>query len=241
MKTWVKGLICATVIGSVLTAEAFPLRVDIDVSTKRDRKMVGAGDSGEVKMETVTVKVKVRKSGGDIPEGKLFAELYVIGKQLHTGYYGIIDVQKGEFELLQENQYTAEYTSPPYTLTTTGGNIKAGGVSNIPRLIQQHSPESVLFHLFLSPGHPVFAHLGQIQFVNIVGDLDSKIQTAFKPGCPHFIVQLARIRILFHRLCLPSAFVYSMTYFCQDNQKFKFEVVTTQVVRLKVFRLKTEG
>ena len=40
---------------------------------------------------------------------------------------GIIDVQKGEFELLKENQYTAEYTSPPYTLGTTGGNINAGG------------------------------------------------------------------------------------------------------------------
>jgi hypothetical protein len=128
MKNWIKGLICLAVVGCVVAADAFPLRVDIDVSTKRDRRMVGAGDSGEVKMETVTVKVKVRRSGGDIPEGKLFAELYVIGKQLHTGYYGIIDVQKGEFELLKENQYTAEYTSPPYTLTTTGGNIKAGGV-----------------------------------------------------------------------------------------------------------------
>lgn len=128
MKSWINGMICVTVLGSVLAAEAaFPLRVDIDVSTKRDRKMVGAGDSGEVKVETVTVKVKVRRSGGDIPEGKLFAELYVIGKQIHTGNYGIIDVQKGEFELLKENQYTAEYTSPPYTLAETKGNINVGG------------------------------------------------------------------------------------------------------------------
>jgi hypothetical protein len=121
-------MICVTVLGSVLAADAaFPLRVDIDVSTKRDRKQVGAGASGEVKMESVTVKVKVRKSGGDIPEGKLFAELYVIGKQIHTGHYGIIDVQKGEFELLKEKDYTAEYTSPAYTLTETKGNINAGG------------------------------------------------------------------------------------------------------------------
>ncbi len=128
MKNWIKGMICVTVLGSVLAADAaFPLRVDIDVTTKRDRKQVGAGDSGEVKMETVKVKVKVRKSGGDLPEGKLFAELYVIGKQIHTGHYGIIDVQKGEFELLKENKYTAEYTSPPYTLTETQGNIRAGG------------------------------------------------------------------------------------------------------------------
>ena len=128
MKNWIKGLICATVVGGVLTAEAqFPLAVDIDVSTKRDRRQAGAGDSGEVKVESVTVKVKVRRSRGDIPEGKLSAELYVIGKQIHTGHYGIIDVQKGEFELLKENQYTAEYTSPPYTLTETKGNIRAGG------------------------------------------------------------------------------------------------------------------
>ncbi len=128
MKNWIKGMICVTVIGSVVAADAaFPLRVDIDVSTKRDSKQIGAGDSGEVKRESVIVKVKVRKSGGDIPEGKLFAELYVIGKQIHTGHYGIIDVQKGEFELLKENKYTAEYTSPSYVTGRTSGNIDVGG------------------------------------------------------------------------------------------------------------------
>lgn len=128
MNNYIKGMICVTVLGSVLAAEAaFPLRVDIDVSTKRSSKMIGAGDDGSVKAKTVQVKVKVRKSGGDIPEGKLFAEVYVIGKQIHTGDYGIIDVQKGEFELLKEKQYTAEYVSPTYTLGETGGNINVGG------------------------------------------------------------------------------------------------------------------
>lgn len=128
MKNSIAGMICVAVMGSVLVTEAaFPLRVDIDVSTKKSRKQLGSGDSGEVRVETVQVKVKVRKSGGDLPEGKLFAELYVIGKQIHTGNYGIIDVQKGEFELLKENDYKAEYASPTYTLGETKGNINAGG------------------------------------------------------------------------------------------------------------------
>lgn len=128
MKSWIKGIVCVTLLGSVVTAEAaFPLRVDIDVTAKRKKKQIGAGYDGEVKQETVQVRVKVRKAGGDVPEGKLSAELYVIGKQTHTGNYGIIDVQKGEFELLRENGYEAEYTSPPYTLTETKGNIDVGG------------------------------------------------------------------------------------------------------------------
>ena len=127
MKNWIKGLICSAVVGSVVAVDAFPLRVDIDVSTKRDTKQIGAGDSGEVKRESVIVKVKVRKSGGDVPEGKLSGELYVIGKQIHTGNYGIIDVVKKEFELLKENDYTAEYVSPSYVLGRTEGNIDVGG------------------------------------------------------------------------------------------------------------------
>ena len=128
MKSWIKGMICVSVLGSVLVSEAaFPLRLDIDVSTKKSRKQIGAGDSGEVRAETVQVKVKCRKAGGDLPEGKLHAELYVIGKQIHTGNYGIIDVQKGDFELLKENGYAAEYASPTYTLGETKGKINAGG------------------------------------------------------------------------------------------------------------------
>jgi hypothetical protein len=128
MKSWIKGLICAATVCCVVAAEAtFPLRVDIDVSTKRSSKQIGAGDRGEVKRESVIVKVKIRKSGGDVPEGMLSGELYVIGKQIHTGNYGIIDVVKKEFELTKENDYTAEYVSPSYVLGRTAGNIDVGG------------------------------------------------------------------------------------------------------------------
>lgn len=112
---------------SVLSAVAFPLKVDIDVNSKRSKRQIGAGDSGEAKRESVAVTVKIRKSSGDLPDGKLNAELYVIGKQIHTGNYGIIDVQKGEFELLKENDYTFTYESPVYTLGATSGNVNVGG------------------------------------------------------------------------------------------------------------------
>jgi len=127
MQKTLKMIVCLTVLGGLSAAWALPLRVDIDVSTKRSRKEIGAGSEGSAKLENVVVRVKVRKSGGDVPEGKLSAELYVIGKQIHTGNYGIIDVQKGQFELTKENSYTAEYTSPTYTLGTTDGNINVGG------------------------------------------------------------------------------------------------------------------
>ncbi len=122
------GVFMAVLAAGVLSVEAFPLKVDIDVTTKRERKELGAGDSGSAKAESVVVKVKIRKSGGDVPEGKLQAELYVIGKQLHTGYYGIIDVRKGEIELTKENDYTFTYESPAYTLAQTSGKVKVGGV-----------------------------------------------------------------------------------------------------------------
>ncbi len=129
MKNWkTSGVIAVVLAAGVFTADAFPLKVDIDVTTKRDRRELGAGNAGNAKVETVVVKVKIRKSGGDVPEGPIFAELYVIGKQLHTGYYGIIDVQKGEIALTKENDYTVFYDSPPYALPQTSGNIKAGGV-----------------------------------------------------------------------------------------------------------------
>ena len=127
MRIWNKGLVCVSVLASgVLAAGAFPLKVDIDVSTKRTRQQIGAGVSGEARVEDVSLKVKIRRSGGDIPEGMLHAELYVIGTKVHTGDYVIIDVQKGDFELSRDNNYEFVYESPTYSLGATSGNIKAG-------------------------------------------------------------------------------------------------------------------
>ncbi len=123
-----KGLLGVAVMGAVVAAEAaFPLRVDIDVSTKRSTKQVGAGDDGEVKMEQVQVRVKIRKSGGQPYTEPLNVELYVIGKQIQTGYFGIIDVVKKEFNFTKENDNTFEFKTQMYALPRTSGNINVGG------------------------------------------------------------------------------------------------------------------
>lgn len=131
MKRLIKGFLCVAVLGSVLTLEVkaqFPLKVDIDVSTKRHRKSIGAGIDGEAKVEQLRVRVKIRKAGGQAYTDPLTAELHVIGKQIHTGYFGIIDVQKVEFFLNKEDDNSFEYMSPMYAIGRTSGNISVGGV-----------------------------------------------------------------------------------------------------------------
>ena len=130
MKSLVKGLVCVAVLGSVMASSAqtkFPLRVDIDVSAKRSRKNIGAGEEGQARVEQVQVRIKVRKSSSQPWTDPVHAELYVIGKQIQTGYYGIIDVQKGEFGFSKENDNTFEYESPMYSLGNTTGNVNVGG------------------------------------------------------------------------------------------------------------------
>ena len=123
-----KGLLSVAIMGAVVVAEAaFPLRVDIDVSTNRDSKQIGAGDDGHVKRESVKIRVKVRKSGGQAYTDPLNVELYVIGKQIQTGYFGIIDAVKKEFNFTKENDNSFEFWSPMYALGKTDGNINVGG------------------------------------------------------------------------------------------------------------------
>jgi len=130
MKGLTKGFLSVAVLGSIVATSAhaaFPLRVDIDVSAKRSTRQVGAGDSGEAKVEQVQCRVKIRKSGGQPYTDPLTAELYVIGRQIHTGYYGIIDVVKKEFNFTKENGNTFEFKSQMYAIGKTGGNINVGG------------------------------------------------------------------------------------------------------------------
>jgi hypothetical protein len=129
MKRHLKFFVLAAA-ASALTAgaqTAFPLKVDIDVNPKTSRRNIGAGTSGEARMEQVQVHVKIRQSGGQLYEGPLKAELYVIGKQIHTGYYGIIDVIKEDFSFSQENKRTYEFSSQMYSIGQTSGNINVGG------------------------------------------------------------------------------------------------------------------
>jgi hypothetical protein len=126
-----KCILGLVVAGSVVAANAegtFPLRVDIDVSTKRTTKNLGAGKDGEAKIEQVQLRVKVRKSSGQPYAETLSAELYVIGKEVHTGLIGIIDAVKKDFTFTKDNDNTFEFTSGQYSMPRTQGNIDAGGV-----------------------------------------------------------------------------------------------------------------
>ncbi|MEN8254503.1 MAG: hypothetical protein ABFR33_03435 [Verrucomicrobiota bacterium] len=130
MKGLMKGFLSAAILASVMATSVyatFPLRVDIDVSTKRHKKSIGAGDAGEAKVEQVQCRVKIRKAGGSPYADQLTAELYVIGQQIHTGYFGIIDVVKKDFTFTKENDNTFEFLSKMYALGATSGNINVGG------------------------------------------------------------------------------------------------------------------
>ena len=130
MTSRMKSLLGVMMVGSVLVASAqatFPLRVDIDVSVKRDSNNIGSGSSGSAKVEMVKCRVKVRKAGGQAYTKPLTAELYVIGRQIHTGYYGVIDVVKKEFTFSKENDNTFEFITRAYPFGKTTGNVDVGG------------------------------------------------------------------------------------------------------------------
>lgn len=124
-----KSLLSVTLMGCVAmeSAAQLPLRVDIDVSTKRSTRQIGAGNTGEAKVEDVQCRVKIRKVGGQPYKGQLTAELYVIGQQIQTGYYGIIDVIKEEVTFSKENDNAFEFKSKKYAIGKTSGNINVGG------------------------------------------------------------------------------------------------------------------
>ncbi|MDF7800006.1 hypothetical protein P4C99_11070 [Pontiellaceae bacterium B1224] len=130
MKRLLTSILAVTVVGSSLMAHAqnkFPLRVDIDVSTKSSQRNIGSGSDGTADLTTVQVIVKVRKSSSEPWAQPVGMELYVIGKQIQTGYYGIIDVQKAQFVFNKDDDNSFRYTSPTYTLGNTSGNINVGG------------------------------------------------------------------------------------------------------------------
>ena len=115
--------------GCVLAASAqseFPLRFDIDVSTKTDTRTIGSGDSGQAKVDMLQCRVKIRKSGGPENSGPLTAELYIIGQQIQTGYYGIMDVVKKSFTLDNKDENIFEFTTKDYPFAQTSGNINVG-------------------------------------------------------------------------------------------------------------------
>ena len=123
----IKKLGVFTIIGTLVCADALaqsPIRMDIDVSTRRSRQNVGAGDSGQARTETVSLRVRIRQSGGTQSDVPLTAEVYTIGRKIHTGVYLIIDVVKQDFSFADNRLF--EFTTRGYPLGFTEGNINVG-------------------------------------------------------------------------------------------------------------------
>lgn len=51
----------------------------------------------------------------------------MIGRQVHTGYFGVVDVIKKEFTFSKKNDNSFEFNSRMYALGRTSGNINVGG------------------------------------------------------------------------------------------------------------------
>lgn len=116
-------------IGAVLTVAAkipFPLRLDIDVSTRKESMNMEIGTNGTVNVESVCLRVRIRRASGSPHTEPLKAELYVIGRQMPAGRYGVLDVVSREFNFSEER--IVEFTTHPYGIEVPAGDIMVGGV-----------------------------------------------------------------------------------------------------------------
>ena len=130
MRTKLKYMIGILLMGCVWTASAkseFPLHLDIDVSPDTDTRMIAAGREGEAQLNMITFHIKIRQSFGELYNEPLTAELYIIGQQIQTGYYGVMDVVKKQFTLSEEDDRSFKFSTKPYIFGDTGGNITVGG------------------------------------------------------------------------------------------------------------------
>ena len=67
MKGIISGFIGLAVLGSVVSAKAesqFPLRLDIDVSSRKESKNIGSGKDGSAKVQSVSLRVRIRRASG---------------------------------------------------------------------------------------------------------------------------------------------------------------------------------
>ena len=192
MKGLFKSFVGAALIGSTIVAEAntqFPLRMDIDVSTRRNTRNIGAGSSGSARVENVSLRIRIRRASGSPNSQPLSAEVYVIGRQIHTGYYGIIDVVKKDFNFSEERLF--EFTTREYALGRTDGNINVGGTYETFLVVVADENGKILDHrsgrAIRQEGIDFIRELGPSTLFdrdgNVVGKVEEK-NSAFKAAVP---------------------------------------------------------
>jgi hypothetical protein len=121
----------------------------------------------------------------------LTAELYVIGKQIHTGYYGIIDVVKEDFTFTKENDNTFEFSSKMYALGRTSGNINVGGTYETYLLVVADKDGKIVDtrsgRVIKEKGIAFIRELGPLTLFDRDGNVIGKVESpgeAFKKAIP---------------------------------------------------------
>lgn len=192
MNGLIKGLLGVALIGSTVMAQAqttFPLRMDIDVSARRNTRNIGAGRDGQARVENVSLRVRIRRSSGSPHSEPLKTEVYVIGRQTHTGYFGIIDVVKKDFNFAEERLF--EFTTREYALGRTSGNINVGGVYETFLVVITDADGKILEtrsgRVIGEKGIDLIREMGPSTLFdrdgNVVGKVDNK-NSAFKKAVP---------------------------------------------------------
>jgi hypothetical protein len=93
----------------------FPLRVNINASTKTDRKHSSDGMKGQITRNYVTVAVTVKKSSPQPWEKPVMVELYVIGKPVDMEGFTVVGATTNEYTFSKANDNTIKFDSPIYT------------------------------------------------------------------------------------------------------------------------------
>lgn len=192
MKGLFKSFLGIALIGSAIAAEAntqFPLRMDIDVSARRSTRNIGSGSEGSARVQNVSLRVRIRRASGSPNSQPLTAEVYVIGRQVHTGYYGIIDVVKKDFSFAEERLF--EFTTREYSLGRTDGNINVGGTYETFLVVVADENAEILDHRsgrsIRDEGIAFIRELGPATLFdrdgNVVGKVENKNE-AFKRAVP---------------------------------------------------------
>jgi len=103
-----------------------PPKVEISVSKVKENRSLFSRFRG-VGQEEVQVSVKIRKISPPPYSGKLSAILLVIGRNIRTDEYVVLDRIRTTFNFTPENSNTYEFSSPKVRLTHSESGIEYGG------------------------------------------------------------------------------------------------------------------
>lgn len=124
MKT--KFALLTFLLASCTAFAQFPLRVDINASTKIDRSHTSDGMKGQISRSNVSIAVTVKKASTQPWEKPVTVELYVIGTPIDMAGFTVVSATTNEYTFSRENDNTIKFNSPTYTFGAVSGGANAG-------------------------------------------------------------------------------------------------------------------